>query len=372
MILDRYLFRLWFPSFLGFFLVVNIILLFGRGVRAIQAFGDNPINGDILLEMMLAISPYFLLITLPFAFFFAMLKAFTYLQQNSESDALLAAGVSPFRLLRPMFALAVMIWIFLSWTAMEWMPAGQKTFLVLYHAVKSTSVTPTFIPGQFTESLEDLTIYHTGENEQGYMQQFMLEDKRTTPASIYIAKEANIQRHKQFITLNMYDGVHLEGEGPSLRTTYFTTFSFSIDVGDLGIVRIPLHSGDKAIMMSSTELSKAMAQSPNLMMQAEWHRRWLLPSTVFVLFLFALPLSVNGKRSGKSKGWIWGVGLLLIVYNTQIGLFKQVALGRFDWWVMWAGQLSFIMVGLALLMIVIKYDHFNFRNIVFSLFKKHK
>ena len=158
MILDRYVLKLWFPSFLGFFLVITGVLLFGRIVRMIQAFGNNPIDWGIMLDMVLAIMPYFLTLTIPFAFFFALLKTITYLQQNSEVDALLAAGVSPVHMMRSMFMLSIGLWVFLSWTAMEWMHAGQKSFMGLFQAVKQTSAMPELTPQQFSQGFDGLVI----------------------------------------------------------------------------------------------------------------------------------------------------------------------------------------------------------------------
>ncbi len=370
-ILDRYVLKLWLAPFLGFFLVITGLLLFGRTLRVIQAFGDNPIESNLLLAMLLAIMPYFLTLTIPFAFFFALLKVLSYLQQNSEADALLAAGISPFRLLRPMLILAVMLWLFLTWTAMQWMPAGQKAFNLLYQAVKETSAMPNFAPQQFTQGFEGLTIYHVGEDELGNMKHFMLEDKREIPPSIYLAKEAKIQRQDHFLVLNMRDGVHLEGKDAALRSTYFTTFSLAIDVEDIGVVKITSDENIRPSMMDMSALTQMMQSNPSIALQAEWHRRWLLPSTIFILLLFALPLSTSTKRSGKSRGWIWGVALLLMIYNVQIALHKQVVMAKLDWWAMWVGQLGFMIVGFILLLFAVKYNHFDVRSFIYSIFKQH-
>jgi lipopolysaccharide export system permease protein len=275
--LDRYILKLWFAPFIGFFLVVNIVLLFGRLLRAIQAFGDNPIDGMILAEMLFAILPYFLTLTVPFAFFFALLKVLAYLQENSETDALLAAGISPLRVLRPMFALAILFWVFLTWTAMEWMPAGQRAFSTLYQAVQKTVAIPNFTPGQFTQGFEGLTIYHAGEDDKGNMQRFMLEDKRVSPAAIYLAKQAHISRGNELMLLDMYNGVHLEGEGTNLRATYFDKFSLAVDVGGLGVIEAMPLQNQGPTFLDASELLKRYQQKPSQALQAEWQWRWLLP-----------------------------------------------------------------------------------------------
>jgi len=356
--IDRYILKLWFSPFLGFFLVITGILLFGRTVRAIAAFGSNPIDWPILMQMLWSIMPYFLTLTLPFAFFFALLKVISALQQNSEMDALLAAGFSPLRVIRVMFIVATFLWVFLSWTTMEWMPKGQQTFAVLYQAVKNTTAIPDLAPQQFTESFDGLTIYHSGEDEQGLITNFMLEESES---SIYLSQAAKIERQSHFMILTMFDGVHLEGKGLSQRATYFSTYSTSTDVGNMGIVK-PVSLSSNPNLLGFTRLLKALQTNPSVVLQAEFHRRLILASTVMILLVFALPLSSNVKRSGKSHGWLWGIALLLAIYNIQIGLYKQTMEGEIQWWGMWLGQLGFLVLGLVLLLLSLKYGQIKFNR----------
>jgi len=351
--IDRYILKLWLSPFLGFLLVITGILLFGRTVRAIEAFGSNPIDWAILAQMLWSIMPYFLTLTIPFAFFFALLKVVSALQQNSEMDALLAAGFSPLRVIRVMFLVATFFWLFLSWTTMEWMPKGQQTFAVLYQAVKNTTAMPDLAPQQFTESFDGLTIYHSGEDEQGLITNFMLEE---SGSSIYLSQAAKLERQGHFMILTMFDGVHLEGKGLSQRATYFSSYSTSTDVGDMGIVK-PVNLNSNPNLLGFTKLLQALKDKPSVVLQAEFHRRLVLASTVLILLVFALPLSSNVKRSGKSYGWLWGIALLLAIYNIQIGLYKQTMVGEIEWWGMWLGQAVFFFIGIALLMLSLKYGH---------------
>ncbi len=367
-VLDRYILKLWFGPFIGFFLIVNIILLFGRLLKAIEAFGENPIDAVIIAKMLFSILPYFIILTLPFAFFFALLKVLSYLQNNSESDAFLAAGISRFRLMRPMLVMAVAFWIFLTWTAMVWMPAGQRSFNELYYAVQKTTAMPSFTPGQFTQGLDGLTIYHAGKDKEGHMQKFVLEDKRASPATIYIAKDAMLQRGGDFLLLTMNDGTYLEGEGLSLRTTSFDTLSLSFNVEGVGTVK-GLAGGSKIPSFLSQDELEQLADKGATRYVAEWHRRWLLPSTIFILFLFVIPLSHQQKRTGKARGWMWGVALMLSIYNIQIVLHKKVALGLSDAWLMWSGQILFMLVGLLLSYLAVKYNHYQWQGIIKKVFR---
>jgi len=356
-VLDRYFLRLWLSPFLGFFLVITGILLFGRSIRVIQDFGQNPIGWPILGSMLWSVMPYFLTLTIPFAFFFALLRTITYLQQNSESDAILAAGISPLRMLRPAFVVACICALFLLWISMVWMPQGQKNAAALTTAISHSSAMPTLVPQQFSEGFNDLTMYYAGEDKQGRLQQFMLEDKRSLKPSLYLAKTAKLERHANFLMLTMYDGVHLEGEGATLRSTYFSTFSLSHDIGEVGMIGPIAIDALKPNMMSAAELLTRLSQNPSIDVVAEWNRRLSLTLTIFILLLFAFPLASSSKRSGKSYGWMFGIALVLVLFNVQIALHKQVLLEQFYWWALWAGQLGFLMVGGLLFRFYMRYGH---------------
>ena len=69
---------------------------------------------------------------------------------------------------------------------------------------------------------------------------------------------------------------------------------------------------------------------------------------MLVLFFFALPLSLTQKRSGKAGSLVAGIALLVLLYNVQLLLHRQVNQGEFSGWIMWVGQGSLLMLGIYL------------------------
>ena len=89
------------------------------------------------------------------------------------------------------------------------------------------------------------------------------------------------------------------------------------------------------------ELGKAEAT-------AELNRRSLVPSTIMILFFFAQPLSLTRKRSGKAGSLISGIALLVLIYNAQLLLHRQVSQGDFPGWSMWAAQIVMLVMAIYL------------------------
>jgi len=348
MVLDRYILRLWVGSFLGFLFIVTGVLLLGRVLKLLGMFADKGIDWGIMLTMLMAIIPYFLVITVPIAFFFAMQGMFLRLYQGSEMDALRASGISYTRLLRPIIIVAVLLWGLLTVTSLYWMPEGQKSFQQLLIAIQKAKPAPGFDPQRFNRDLEDFTVYIEGKDDQGQLHGFMLEDRRSVVPVVYIAERAEIEKEGPYLNFILFDGTRLEGSMESLRSLSFGQYQVSLNLGELGLLKAPTAWGSRVFEMSLDELWEATFTAHRIDAVAELNRRVLLPMTVVLLLFFCLPLSITPKRSGKAGSYIFGVLAIMIVYNIQVTLHQQVAGGSLPWWSMWVGQLILLFLAIWL------------------------
>ncbi|MDQ6973189.1 MAG: LptF/LptG family permease, partial [Mariprofundaceae bacterium] len=69
MILDRYVFRLWLAPFAAGLILATGVLLFGRALKLLALMTDSGAPWLLMGELMLFVLPYFLLLTIPIAFF---------------------------------------------------------------------------------------------------------------------------------------------------------------------------------------------------------------------------------------------------------------------------------------------------------------
>lgn len=349
MVLDRYILRLWVVPFITSLSLAIGVLLLGRALKVLGLISSSDVGWSIITLMLASILPYFIVLTVPIAAFFAAQTVIVHLQQDSELDALRSAGLSYFRIFRSLFAVSAVLWIGLSYNAMEWMPEGQKAFHSFLYAIKSSKAAPSFDPQRFNQSVDDFTIYIEGEDDQGRYTGFMLEDSRYEPTVLYLAELAEIKRSGNYLQFKLYRGARLEGAGSSQRAISFEEYQVSYNAGPMGLLKGPA-GNDNITLMGMADLTRYLMDSSNLSPTAiaEWHRRILLPSLILVLILFTLPLSIEPKRSGKAGAYLLGVALLLIVYNTHIALYQRVASGGMPWWGMWIGEGLLIALGLEL------------------------
>ena len=338
MVLDRYILRLWTGPFLGFLFIVTGVLLLGRILKLLGMFADKGIDWGIMLTMLMAIIPYFLVITVPIAFFFAMQGMFLRLYQGSEMDALRASGISYIRLLRPIFAVAILLWGGLTVTSLYWMPEGQKSFQQILVAIQKSKPAPGFDPQRFNRDLEDFTVYVEGKDEKGDLHGFMLEDRRSAVPVVYVAELAEIKKEGPYLNFTLFNGTRLEGSMESLRSLAFDQYQVSLSFGELGLLKAPTAWGARVFEMNMSELWKAAFDDHRPDAIGELNRRLLLPTTIVIFLFFCLPLSITPKRSGKAGSYIFGVLVIMLVYNLQITLHQHVAAGNMHWGMMWMGQ----------------------------------
>ncbi|GAV20302.1 lipopolysaccharide export system permease protein LptF [Mariprofundus micogutta] len=344
MILDRYILRLWLGPFMGGLILVMGVLLLGRALKLLGTVSDSGQAWALIAELLVLTMPYFLLLTVPMAFFLSMQNTISALQQNSEMDALRASGISYTRIFRSFFGLVIALWLALTYTSMVLLPQGQLGFNNILTKIYAMKGVITFSPQRFTQGFDGVTVYVDGEDEQGTYHGVILEDHRDGVSVIYTAESARFVMIGNYLELKMQRGVRLEGQADDQRMLTFDDYVVSIPVSDGNWQKRV--SSEHVTMMTVVELWQAMNKSGKADAVAEWNRRILLPTTVLVLFFFALPLSITQKRSGKAGSLIAGIALLVVIYNVQLMLHRQVSQGAFPGWTMWASQIAMMWLGI--------------------------
>jgi len=345
MTIDRYLLRLWLGPFLGGLTLVLGVLLLGRALKLLGTISDSGQAWALIVDMLTLTMPYFLLLTVPMAFFLSVQNTITSLQQNSEMDVMRASGISYTRMFRSFFVLVLLLWISLTYSSMILLPQGQLGFNNILAKIYAMKGVITFSPQRFTQGFDGISVYVDGEDKQGVYQGVILEDDRGGISVIYTAESAQFDMAGSQLQLRMNNGVRLEGNGDDQRMLAFDKYLVTIPVSAGNWKQ--RHSGDHVTMMTPQELWLALGKDdPGAV--AEWNRRLLLPTTVLVLFFFALPLSLTQKRSGKAGSMIAGIALLVLIYNLQLILHKQVSQGAFPGWTMWIEQVLLLALGIFL------------------------
>jgi len=187
-----------------------------------------------------------------------------------------------------------------------------------------------------------------------------ISDSRNAPETVTIvAPEGDVLSDplSMTVTLRLKNGaIHKLGQKPdSYQKIDFNTYDLRLDLKAAWREKSdsPKHPAD----MSLRELSRAirLLQGQNADTKHHWvkvHEKFSVPFACLVFGLIAVPLGVQarGSRAGKSMGFSWSIGVLLVYYlMTNMGTSlaeRGVVLLELG---MWAPNVLLLALGLYLL-----------------------
>ena len=362
-VLQRYVLRLWMIPFLTIFILVNALFLVQKVMIWLPELVEHEASLKLMVTLFVAMMPLDLTMTIPIAYFFALIKLILDLQANSELDAMYAGGRSIINILSPIFWVGVLLTLVMFWLTMELSPAGKVVTYNIASQLKSSNTTPSFEPRMFITDIEGLVFYYDGKNSDGTYANFMLTDSRsgTNETNIYFANRAQISGIDEGLLVRLLDGSQLIGERDKVRSVYFSDYE----------VVIPLKSENKYYTIDSKAGvsfmgTKALFQAlfkDNVPVSyvAHWNFRLVLGLSVLVLFFYALPISLRAKRGKQGGVFLWGILVMWVSNQTELVLFKKVEHNLLPWWSLWGVWFVFMIVGVWLFYMVHKNGVVNFR-----------
>ena len=320
--LYRYLAKeLLVPFMLGTVIFTGVLLM-GKMLRIAEMVVSKGINLSEVCLLILYLMPNFAILTLPMALLMAVLVAFSRLSADSEIIAVKASGISLYRLLPPVIAVAFAAYLLTVINAAWLMPKGNVAFKSLLYQAIQQRLSLNLKEQVFNSSIPGLLIYIDRNDEKsGQLSGVLIQDERKPDnISTIFAKQGTleVEQESKKLHLHLTDGsIHQSSPKKSYRNLEFKEYELSIDLGNSGAafeknemdmslaeIRAKLHAGG---------LSNKIATE----MQLEIHRRFALPFACFIFAIFAVPLGIHNRRSGKAAGFTLSILTLLFYYILQ-------------------------------------------------------
>src|SRR5512139_1984489 len=125
---DRYVIREVIPPFLLSLLVFTFILEVPPVMQQLETLVSKGVSWQIAGRIILLLIPQGLGLTIPMALLTGLLIGLGRLSSDRETVALLACGVSPYRLLRPVLAMATVAAAATLYVMVEAIPDANQSF----------------------------------------------------------------------------------------------------------------------------------------------------------------------------------------------------------------------------------------------------
>lgn len=317
-ILDRYIFAELLPPFLISLAALCFVMLTKELLRLVELLVSQGVGLWAATRAFLYLMPSFLVLTLPIAAIIASITAFSRLSYDKELIALRAAGLSLFRLSKPVLVFSGLVFgltLALSQWGQPWTNVSLKKLAL---SVLRDQLTLSFEKGVFNEPVTGMVIYVADHEESapGVRGIFISDERDAEEPRLIVASEYQVVQDTAVdqVALRLYDGtIHSRPND----LAHYHQMSFS--TYDL---KLTLDSR----LYDSVEERPTREQLVEQLNQSNWRDKGALrrlmesykdlafPIAALLLGMLGVPVGVVTKRSGRMGGFAIGVMVVVVYY----------------------------------------------------------
>lgn len=325
--IDRYLLKLMGPPMAAALAVVLIALLLERILRLFNLLAQSSAKFELIFDLVGNLVPHYLGLALPAAFFISVFLVIARLGDNNEVDALLASGMSIFRLTMPFVGVGAVLSLVSVLLFGFIQPYGRYGYNADLNAAVNAGWDARVQPRTFIDPGRGFTITAdrvdpTGRRLEGVFLRRVTpegEEEVITAGSGQLAPSVDNKR----LTLELRNAQQFrERDQRQPLVGGFEDLSTSID---FSIDAPPFRArGGAERELTLLELRQEMRSSPTALGRAraasEFYSRMVRSLALPLLPLLAAPLGMAAKRGRRGPGIvIAAVILLLFQHGIQFG-----------------------------------------------------
>ena len=302
---------------LAVLLLERLLRLFGLVANPNKAF-------SFVGQMLVLLTPHYLSVALPAAFFFGVLLTFLRLRQDNELVVLSSVGQGLHRLIAPALALAVVMTATAILILGYVNPHARYAYRVLKNSVAEASLNAAVREGTFIQA-DGLTFFAegsvAGDNALQLSKVFVYEEA-SDGASIVTTGTHGVLGQTGEDTgtiLKLRDGVRAELPADNdARTLTFRDLSWPVATTEAAEFR-PRGGDQRELTLAELWSAEPTADSRPRAEEiaAELNARLVIIATVPLLPLLAASLAlVGGPRSERRAALFVGLAILIVYYET--------------------------------------------------------
>ena len=379
-VLDRYIARELVSPFLFGGALFTFFLVIDRIYHLTDLVITKGVPFYLVLQLLVFMLPQFLAHTLPMALLVAVLLAGGRLAGDLEITAFKAAGVSPLRLFRPVFAWAVLVAIVTAALTLVINPLSNGVFQQQLFKILQARAVSGLSERVFNATFGDVIIYTEDVSaSQVALRGLLVSDERDPKVSrIITAREGRLLTDEvnRRITLRLINGAVSEadilpavpatarastgasGSGGAASSSRYRLTNFSIYDMSLS-VDSPLKSTtrnekpekDLPLMELTARIAALRDPAIRTPFLVEWHKRFAFPVAALVFALVAFPLAIRSHRGGRSIALVASLAILVSYYLVLTSLENSALRQRLPVWLaIWTPNILFCAIGSTLLL----------------------
>ncbi len=333
--LDRYVIREVIPPFLLSLLVFTFILEVPPIMQQLETLVSKGVSWGTAGHIILLLIPQGLGLTIPMALLTGLLIGLGRLSSDRETVALLACGVSPYRLLRPVLVMATLAAAATLYVMVEAIPDANQRFREITFDLVTKRVENDIRPRVFFEDFPGWVLYARDETPGGGWKDVMVADTHNPEgASLYMAAGGRLvlDRARRGVYLILVNGTRYSttkaGEADIFRFPADQIMTLDADTV-FGRMELPRGVSEKTIPQLRETIAQKLANRisphPEIMgIQVKFS----IPAACFVFALIGLALGVTVARDSKLAGFVLGI-VVIFGYYVVMFLAESFAKGLY-------------------------------------------
>ena len=351
-LLDRYIIR----EVLTPFLFALGMFTFVFGIRPALDYAQSLLAKGVDLGtvgfLLLTLVPQALGLSLPMAFMAGLLMGLGRLSGDREAVALLACGVSPLRMLRPILLLAAIAGLADMYVLMQLIPDANQAFRVRTTQLLASKSESDIRPGTFYEGFPGKVLRIEAQRPEGGWKNVFLADTSDPGRQILTLAsvghlEIDSDKRQVAIVLPGESVRYTPGSEPGVydmsraKDLRFAISAESV-FGDGSIVTRGNREMRIAELREEEERKRAAKISPHPEI-IQRHQMFAFPVACLVFAVVGLALGVHSRKEGKLAGFTLGLGVLFAYYGVMVFFEGRTKGGSFP--AEWARWMPNIILG---------------------------
>ena len=370
MILTRYLLKEHIAPFCYSLALIVFIFVLNLVFQMLGKVVGNGLDLMVILEFFALNLAWIASLAIPMAVLVAVLMAFARFSSDMEITALRAAGVSLFRLLRPVLIAGCCVSGFLVYFNGWMLPDFNYKLKELNNAISRKRPILMLEPGVFNFDLGRFVLLADSiENRNNRMMSLLLQDENEPDKSVTIRADHGTLKFSPEARAFLFT----MRKGEMHRYKWRTPLDYEVTKYDSAIIKVPapgaLFDRTESQYRSDRELTIPMmfkrkqeykaAGNPD---QRAWnsliveiHKKFSIPAACILFVLVAVPLGARLQRSGIGLSAGASTVFFLIYWVFLIGGEDYADRGLVAPWIsMWLPNILMALIGIGLMVSTVK------------------
>src|SRR5687767_3113166 len=192
--LDRYVFKEILPPFFLALLIFTFLLVLPPVMQHLENLLAKGVTWGIAARILWTLVPQALGLTIPMAVLVGILIGLGRMSGDREAVALLACGVSPYRLLRPIGVLACLAALATGYVMIVSIPAANQTFRTITWSLVTQRVETDIQPRVFFQDFPGWVLFAREEPDPGQpgWKKLMVANSGAGETTLYFAERGRL------------------------------------------------------------------------------------------------------------------------------------------------------------------------------------